>query len=62
MEFKPRYFKTHPLSLVVKLESVMDNHGNVMFAVTLAKGVKDNVHYLFNHLSSALDFINSNFD
>lgn len=61
MDFKPQYYKTNPLSLVLKLESVTDRHGNVMFAVTLAKGTHDNVHYLFEHLSSALDFINSNF-
>ena len=61
MDFKPTYYKTHPLSLVLKLESVMDRNGNIRYAITLAKGEKDSIHYLFEHLSSALDFINSNF-
>lgn len=61
MDFKPAYYRTHPLSLVLKLESVIDRHGNIKFAVTLAKGEHDNVHYLFSELVSALDFINSNF-
>lgn len=61
MDFKPQYYKTTPLSLVLRLESVVNKSGDIMFAVTLAKGDKDNIHYLFKHLSSALDFINSNF-
>lgn len=61
MDFKPQYYKTNPLSLVLRLESVMDRHGNIKFAVTLAKGSKENVHYLFEHLTSAMDFIYSNF-
>jgi hypothetical protein len=61
MDFKPQYYKTNPLSLVLKLESVTDRYGNIKFAVTLAKGQNENVHYLFEHLSSAMDFIQSNF-
>lgn len=61
MDFKPQYYKTNPLSLVLKLESVVNRHGDIKFAVTLAKGERENVHYLFEKLSSALDFINSNF-
>lgn len=61
MDFKPQYYKTNPLSLILKLESVSDRKGNIKFAVTLSKGTNDNVHYLFNHLASALDFIQSNF-
>ena len=61
MNFQPQYYKTHPLSLVVKLESVIDKKGNIKFAVTMQKGEHDNIHYLFEHLTSALDFINSNF-
>ena len=61
MDFKPQYYRTHPLSLVLKLESVVDRTGNLKYAVTLAKGDKDSIHYLFEHLSSAMDFINSNF-
>lgn len=61
MDFKPQYYKTHPLSLVLKLETVTDKRGNIKFAVTLSNGVKENTHYLFEHLGSALDFINSNF-
>lgn len=61
MEFKVQYYRTHPLSLVLKLESVMDKRGEIYFAITLSKGANENVHYMFKHLSSALDFINSNF-
>lgn len=61
MDFKPIYYKTNPLSLVLKLESVVDKHGNVRYAVTLAKGTKESVHYLFQNMSSAMDFITSNF-
>lgn len=61
MDFKPQYYKTSPLSLVVKIESVSDKRGNIRFCVSLAKGEKECVHYLFAHLSSAIDFINSNF-
>lgn len=61
MNFKPQYYKTSPLSLIVKLESVVDKHGNVKFAVTMANGSLENTHYLFSHLSSALDFVQSNF-
>ena len=62
MDFKPQYYKTSPLSLVLKLESVSDRHGNIKYAVTLANGVKENTHFLFEKLSSALDFIQSNFN
>lgn len=62
MDFKPKYYQTHPLSLVVRIESVVDKKGNVLFAVTLANGDKENRHIMFNHLSSCLDFINSNFE
>lgn len=61
MNFVPKYYKTNPLSLVLKLESVQDRKGNIKFAVTLAKGEKENVHYLFSKLESAMDFIQSNF-
>lgn len=61
MDFKPKYYKTHPLSQILQLESVSDKQGNVFFAVSMPSGVNENVHYMFKHLSSALDFINSNF-
>lgn len=61
MDFVPKYFKTNPLSHVVTIESVSDIRGNVYFAVTLSKGAKNNIHYLFKHLSSAIDFVESNF-
>lgn len=62
LQFKPKYYKTHPLSSVLKLESVVDKTGDVYFAVTLSNGTHDNEHYMFKKLSSALDFINSNFN
>lgn len=61
MDFKPQYYKTNPLSLILRLESVADKRGNIKYAVTLAKGDKDNIHYLFTKLESAMDFIQSNF-
>lgn len=61
MKFKASYYKTHPLSLVMKLESVVDNTGDVYFAVTLSNGSQENEHYMFKKLSSALDFIDCNF-
>lgn len=62
MDFKPVYYRTNPLSFVLKLESVTDRRGNIKYAVTLAKGVHENTHFLFSELSSALDFISSNFN
>lgn len=62
INFKPKYYKTHPLSEVLRLESVVDNTGDVYFSVTLSNGVHDNEHYMFKKLSSALDFIDSNFN
>ena len=61
MDFVPTYYKTNPLSLVLKLESVTDRYGNIKYAVTLAKGQNESIHYLFEHLTSAMDFIQSNF-
>lgn len=61
MDFKPQYYQTHPLSLVVKLESVVNRRGDVRFAVTLGRGENETTHYLFEHLSSAIDFVTSNF-
>lgn len=61
MDFIPQYYKTNPLSLILRLESVADKRGNIKYAVTLAKGDKDNIHYLFTKLESAMDFIQSNF-
>lgn len=61
MKYQPKYYKVSPLSLIVRLESVADKLGNVYYAVTTSNGSSDNEHYLFKHLSSAVDFINSNF-
>lgn len=61
MDFKPQFYKAHPLSLILKLESVYDKTGSLRYAVTMTKGTKESTHYLFEHLTSAVDFINSNF-
>lgn len=61
MNFIPQYYRTNPLSLVLKLEAVTDRKGNIKFAVTLSNGEKENTHFLFEHLASAMDFISSNF-
>lgn len=61
MNFKPKYYKTHPVSTVLRLESVMDERGNLRYAVTICtSGVKE-THFLFEKLCSAIDFIHSNF-
>jgi hypothetical protein len=60
MKFQPTYYKTNPLSLVVKMETVSDPKGNIRHCVTLCNGEQENEHYFFEHLSSAIDFINSN--
>lgn len=61
MKFIPKYYKTTPLSLVLKLETVTDKKGNICHVVTTCTGEKENNHYFFSNFSSALDFINSNF-
>lgn len=61
MNFQPKYYKTHPLSQVLTLESVVDRKGNMMYAVSSSRGVNECKHYLFMHLSSAIDFISTNF-
>lgn len=61
MDFEAKYYRTHPLSMILKLESVVDRRGNMFYCVTMASGTKENIHYMFQHLTSALDFINSNF-
>lgn len=61
MQFKPTYYKTSPLSLVLKLESVMDKQCNIKYCVTCCNGVKENQHFMFEYLSSAIDFVTSNF-
>lgn len=61
MDFDPRYYRTHPLSMILKLESVMDRKGDIFYCVTMCKGTKENIHYMFKNLTSAMDFINSNF-
>lgn len=61
MKFRPQYYKTTPCSLILRLESVVDSLGNMKYCVTTGSGEKDNEHYFFSCLSSALDFINSNF-
>lgn len=61
MKFEPKYYKTTPLGMVLKLETVSDKVGNIYHVVTTSQGVNENQHFFFSHLSSALDFINSNF-
>ena len=55
-------WKTTPLSLVLKLESVCDKKGNVMHCVTATTGQKENRHFYFQKFASALDFIWTNFE
>lgn len=61
VKFRSKVFKTSPLSHIVTLESVTDKLGNIFYCITCSNGVKQNEHYFFRHLSSALDFIDSNF-
>lgn len=61
MRFKATYYRTHRLSLIVRLESVLhERTGELFFAVTAVDGERE-ISYVFKHLSSALDFINCNF-
>lgn len=62
MKFQPKYYKSTPLSLVLKLETVCDKTGNIYHCVTTCNGEKENEHFFFSKLSSALDFISSNFN
>ena len=48
--------------LIVKLSTECDSKGNVFHMITCSNGVNENEHYFFERLSSALDFINSNFE
>lgn len=61
MKFNPQYYKTTPLSLVLKLESVCDKKGNVRHCVTTTQGEKECHHYFFTKFDAALDFIWTNF-
>lgn len=54
-------FKTTPINLVVKMESVCDKKGNVLHCVTKSNGMHENEKYFFTKFSSALDFIWTNF-
>lgn len=56
-----KIFKTSPVSLVLKLETVCDKRGNILHCVSSCSGVHDNNHVFFKHLSSAIDYIDSNF-
>ena len=54
--------KTSFSDLIVKLSTECDSRGNVIHMITCSNGVYEIEHYYFEKLSSALDFINSNFE
>lgn len=54
-------YNYQPVYEVVKLESVKDSMGNIFHRVTCYNGDKENEFYLFENLSSAIDFVKSNF-
>lgn len=54
--------KTSSSQLIVKLTTESDYKGNIYHMVTCENGVNQNEFYYFDKLSSALDFINSNFE
>lgn len=54
--------KTLNSDLIVKLTTEIDVKGNIFHMITCENGVYENEVYYFNNLSSALDFITSNFD
>lgn len=60
MKFESKVFKTTPLSAILELKSVLDKKGNVFYMVTTFNANKAS-NYCFRHLSSAIDFIESNF-
>lgn len=54
--------KTLNSDLIVKLTTETDIKGNIFHMITCENGVYENEVYYFSKLSSALDFINSNFE
>lgn len=61
MNYKSQFHKVSSLGVILKLETVQDKLGNIRFMVTSSNGSFENVHYVFTHLSSALDFIENNY-
>lgn len=59
MKRKALMYKTEEQECIIKLSSRCDKLGNILFFVTYGENQADYV--VFSHLSSALDFINSNF-
>ena len=54
--------KTMNSDLIVKLSTETDVRGNIFHMITCENGVYENEVYFFSKLSSAIDFINSNFE
>lgn len=61
MKFEPKVFKTTPLSAILELKSVLDKKGDVFYMVSCFNGENKQSNYCFKRLSSAIDFIQSNF-
>lgn len=63
LKYDAKIYKTHPLSAIVKIESVTDRIGNLFYCVSLCSKCADDydTHYMFSKLSSAIDFVSSNF-
>lgn len=62
MNFVPKYYKTHPLSCILSLESVQDNRGDLYYCVTIAVKGEKKSHFMFKQLNSAIDFISTNYN
>lgn len=65
MKRKPKMYTSQPIQDVLKIETRQDKLGNVQFCVSFPRKLDDGSdvleYFFFNHLSSALDFIQSNF-
>lgn len=61
MKFEPKYYKTHPCSKLLLVESVYGVDGTLSYCVSYGDGVDLNRHVFFKKMSSVLDFLQSNF-
>lgn len=61
MKRNPILYKTMPFTMILSLSTRCDKFGNVFHVVEFRGKDNSEDYACFRHLSSALDFINSNF-
>lgn len=59
MKFEPKYYRTHPVSKLLLVESVFDKCGNLFYSVSYGENLSH--HVFFKNMTSMLDFLDSNF-